>query len=65
MLVAWAFSWVARDSIKSHLLAWECLFCRKVKKEEVALVLPHVIFWSIWRERNQRAFEGVELLFSA
>ena len=38
-------SWVASDSVKNHLLAWEGFFARKVKKKkEIAWVLPHVIF---------------------
>jgi len=53
--------WVASDSIRSHLLAWEGFFCRKVrKKNKAGWMLPHVIFWCIWRKRNRRAFEGVE-----
>ena len=55
-------SWVASDSITSHLLAWEGFFDRKVrKKKKAAWILPHVIFWNIWRERSRRAFEGVEI----
>ena len=40
-------SWVASDSIRSHLLAWKGFFGRKVKKKEEAMVLSHVIFWCI------------------
>ena len=53
--------WVASNSIKNHLLAWEGFFGRKVrKKNKAGWTLPHVILWCIWRERNRRAFEGVE-----
>ena len=37
--------WVALDSIKNHLVAWEGFFGRKVKwKKTTDLVLPQVIF---------------------
>jgi len=53
--------WVASDSIKNHLVAWEGLFGRKVRKKfKGGWSLSHVIMWCIWRERNRRAFEGVE-----
>ena len=53
--------WVASDSLKNHLLAWESLFGRKVRKKyKGGGLISHVIMWCIWRERNRRAFEGVE-----
>ena len=53
--------WVASDSTKNHLLAWEGFFGRKVRKKyKGGWSLSHVIMWCIWRERNRRAFEGVE-----
>jgi len=55
-------SWVAPDSIRNHVLAWEGSFGGKVKKkkEEEVMVLPLVIFWNIWRERNRKVFDKVE-----
>jgi len=51
---------VSHNSISNNLLAWEGYFGRKVKYKK-AMALPHLIFWSIRRERNRRVFEGVEL----
>jgi len=48
------------NSTSNHLYAWEDFFCRKAKKKNARL-FPHAIFWSIWRERNRRVFEGVEM----
>jgi len=48
------------NSISDHLYAWEGFFGRKAKKKNAGL-FPRTIFWSIWREKNRRVFEGVEM----
>jgi len=53
-------SWVLSKSISEHLYAWEGSFGKKAKKK-IARLFPHAIFLSIWRERNRRVFEDVEL----
>ena len=48
------------NSISDHFYAWEGFFDRKAKKKNDRF-FHHAIFWSIWRERNRRIFEGVEM----
>jgi len=56
-------SWVTSNSIRSHLLAWEGFFARKVKKKKMTVVVSHMIFWSTWGARNWGLLEVLKLLF--
>ena len=51
--------WVMHSSVRGVLLSWNsCLVDKKRKK--AWKVAPLCIFWSIWKERNGRAFEDRE-----
>ena len=45
-------SWIISTSIRAHLFAWERFLCRKAKRKHARL-FRHVIFQSIWHERNK------------
>lgn len=47
-------SWVRNDSISSKLFAWEGFGNNRKKFRLISLT----IFWVIWKERNNLAFEG-------
>lgn len=47
-------SWVTAGFVKDELFAWEGLCKRKTNYKIIHLI----IFWIIWKERNNRAFEG-------
>jgi len=48
-------------------LACEGFFGRKgkKKKKEEAMVLSHVIFWCVWRERKRRVFVSTKTLLQS
>lgn len=51
--------WVIAGSIKAELLAWEGL----TFKNKCFRLIPLTIFWIVWKERNNRIFEGIERNF--
>ena len=53
--------WVMNSLVRGLLLSWGGSFVgRKRKKDWKVAAL--CIFWTIWRERNRRAFENCESL---
>ena len=53
--------WVMHSSMRGVLFSWgDSLVGKKSKK--AWKVAPLYLFWSIWRERNRRAFENCESL---
>jgi len=53
-------SWVQPGKVKEVLVAWR----RRMKKSlafGVWKLIPLAIWWSVWKERNRRIFEGKDL----
>lgn len=53
-------SWVMNKNIHAELLAWEDFS----SKRKMLRLIPLTIIWVHWKERNNRAFEGIELDFN-
>jgi len=54
-------SWVQPFTVKDVLVAW-----RRMKKcfaFGVWKMIPLAIWWTAWKERNRRIFEGIDLSF--
>ena len=52
--------WVLPSSIKETILGWHNSFVAKIRKN-VWNAAPLCLFWTLWTERNRRAFEDTEL----
>lgn len=48
--------WLIAGSVREELWAWKGL-CNKKK---LVKLIPLTIFWVIWKERNSKAFDGIE-----
>ncbi|RVX21349.1 putative mitochondrial protein [Vitis vinifera] len=51
--------WVMHSSVKRNLLGWHGSFVGK-KKEKAWRVAPLCLMWTIWKDRNRRAFDDIE-----
>lgn len=52
--------WVIAGSVKAELLAWESI----AAKNKHYRLIPLTIFWVVWKERDNRIFEGLEENFA-
>lgn len=52
-------NWVIAGSINNELWAWEGF----ALNNHVTRLIPLIIFWVMWKEKNNRAFEGIEDTF--
>ena len=51
--------WVISGSVLDHVAGWRNWFGKHYS--EVWNLVPACVMWSLWRERNKRTFEDVEL----
>ena len=51
--------WVIHFSVKRNLLGWHGSFVGK-KREKAWRAAPLCLMWTIWKERNRRAFDDIE-----
>lgn len=51
-------SWVMPRSLKEVFVIWNGFKVRKSTRD-IWKMIPRWILWSIWKERNQRCFEGI------
>ena len=60
ILAIFDVQWVMPFSIKDALISWRGAFVGK-KRKKARKTAPLCLFWTLWKERNQRAFEDSEL----
>ena len=51
--------WVMHSSVRRNLLGWHGSFVGK-KREKAWRAAPICLLWTIWKERNMRAFDNIE-----
>ena len=59
IFVLFGVQWVMHSSMRGFLLGWGGFPVGR-KRINARKVAPLCLFWSIWRERNRRAFENCE-----
>lgn len=47
-------NWVMAGAVRGEVWAWEGLSI----KQSIANLIPLILFWVLWNERNDRAFAG-------
>ena len=52
--------WLLHTSIQATLLSWHSCTIKK-RRKRAWNVTPLCLFWIIWKEKNRRAFENVQL----
>ena len=60
ILAIFDVQWVMPFSIKDALISWRGAFVGK-KRKKARKTAPLCLFWTLWKERNQRAFKDSEL----
>ena len=58
ILSLFGVQWVMHSSVKRNLLGWHGSFVGK-KREKAWTTAPLCLMWTIWKERNRRAFDDI------
>ena len=53
--------WVIYETVRETLLGWNVTFIEK-RRIKAWRAAPTCIFWTLWKERNRRFFDGEKLL---
>ena len=52
--------WVLHSSIKRNLIGWHGAFVSK-REKKARRAVPLCLMWALWKERNERVFNDIEL----
>jgi hypothetical protein len=59
VFVLFGVQWVMPETVLDLFSSWQGS-CGSRRTKMVWRVVPHCVFWCIWRERNTRHFEDIE-----